>query len=198
MHITLLHTLPAAIPVYEAACPDGVTLAHHVRSDLRYLAREGMTERLRLEVAAHLRKLSAGSDAVLVTSELLGAATAPPALAADQLLAQEVNRKGAGKRVDVFCTWPGSLDRLRKIFGGLDRPAEVEVTCIEGLRECQTALEIDRYDCLMRKAIADSTADLIAVASPMMMRAADGDGRVLGPAQAAISLLSRGQGRAPS
>ena len=195
MHITLLHTLPAAIPVYEAACPAGVTLAHHVRSDLRYLAREGLTERLRLETAAHLRKLSAGSDAVLVTCELLGAATTPPALSADQLLAQEVDRRGAGKTVEVFCAWPGSVDSLQGIFGELERPASVAVTCIEGLWECQNALEMDRYDCLVRKAIAGSSADLIAVASPMMMRAAESDKRVLGPAQAAISQLSRRQTR---
>jgi hypothetical protein len=189
MHITLLHTVPSAIPAYEAACPAGVTLAHHVRSDLRYLARDGITPRLRLETAAHLKRLSQGSDAVLVTCDLLAAATEPPALSADLLLAQEVDRRALGKTVEVFCAWPGSVPHLEAIFARLERPSAVTVTCIPGLWESQNALEIDRHDCLIRKAVSASPARIIAVASPMMLRAVEGDGRLVSITEAAIAGL---------
>ena len=187
MLITLLHTQSAAIAAFEAACPQGVTLAHHLRSDLRYRASAGIDDRLKADTAAHLARLSAGSAAVLVTCDLLSPAVAPPALTADAMLAREVNRRAKGKTVEVFCAWPGSVPHLVNLFHRLPHPSSTMVSCVEGLGDLQGSLDIARHDSLVRAAVEASPAEVIALANPAMQRAAGGDPRVISITEAAIA-----------
>ena len=191
MIVSCLHSVSSAIPAFEAACPKGIRLAHHIRSDLRYQARTGITPRVRIETTAHLRKLSAGSDAVLVTCEVLSAATEPPALTADALLAEEVDRRGKDKPVEVLYLWPGSQAHLTELFSGLERPASVSLTCVDGAWDCIDRLDFDRLECLVRKAVTRSEARLIALTNPLMLPPVADDPRVLGISDAAIGRLQK-------
>lgn len=192
MLIACLHDTARDIPIYEAACPRDVVLAHHVRSDLLYRAkREANAATVFDEARAHLRRLAAGSEAVLLTSVVLWAAAEDAAYAAVKLLAEAIDTAGAGNRVEVLYTNPAAATHLTRAFGCLSGPASIAVAPVDGAWDALVNGRQDRHDRLVADAARDSRADIMALAQATMSPAVAPAPAVLRIADAALAGLMR-------
>ncbi|MEO0915346.1 MAG: hypothetical protein AAFY59_20565, partial [Pseudomonadota bacterium] len=75
-----------------------------------------LTNAVMAETRAELARLNAGVDGVLLTCSTLRPAVQKPAVAADQLLAEELAEKGAGKTVEVLYCNSGTADASTALF----------------------------------------------------------------------------------
>lgn len=120
--IACLHTAAGNRAVFEAACPEGVTLTHTIREDLLSDAEAagGLTDAITARTAAALEALAQpGVDAVLLTCSTVGpgaaAARAPiPVLRVDAALADEATRGGG--LVVALCAVETTVEPTRALF----------------------------------------------------------------------------------
>ncbi|MBU8538823.1 hypothetical protein [Falsiroseomonas tokyonensis] len=122
-HIACLHTAASNVPLFDAACPPGVTLHHTLRADLLAEAEAagGLTPAIAARTAAAIEALAApGIDAVLLTCSTLGPSLAQaratiPLRRADAALAEAARR--AGGRLVVLCAVETTLGPTGALFG---------------------------------------------------------------------------------
>lgn len=192
MRISCLHTDAEDIPYYEAVTPNGVTLSHFLRPDIRL--RAGSTsdaEGLAAEVGAQLYKMREGADAVLAASTMLAPHAAPPARSADALLAEVIAQRGARRRVEVFHSNPLTASVVTRIYGAIPGTAGMTVTILPDAWEAFVRGDRAGHAHLLRNAIDRSQADLIALVHPAMTPAADLGPRVLSAAHVALRQLAQ-------
>lgn len=190
MRISCLHTTQSAIAAYEAGCPEGVRLTHHVRTDFLVRAMGGLTPGLKAEMAAHLTRLKAGNDVVLVTCALLAPATAPPAVSTASLLVEEIEEVAAGKHVEIIFVCKVDQPTPDHLFAELENPSQTSVTCLEGAWEMMAANREEELRRLVTEKVDQSDADIIAVLQGPLMAAASDDPRVLNIPAIALSRLA--------
>lgn len=175
MKIACLHTMQSNVALFDAVCPEGVTLEHHVREDLlkRALENGSLTEEIEAETAAALKAM--GGDAQLLTCSTVGPAAARAgAIRVDAALAREAAEKGRGKRVEVLATAPTTMKPTRDLFEEIagDAPASLTVTLIEGAIDLVSAGDFDGYYKMIAEAADASDADVVALAQASMAPAA--------------------------
>lgn len=189
MRVSCLHTSAHEISIFESARPAGIELTHHVRSDLFYRAAGGVTPGILAETAAHLRRLAAGSDAVLLTCPILGGPDTP-GHSADSLMAEVANQRAAGRHLEVMFTFPPIDARIRSLFGALDGPAAVTVSHLPGAWDLFAQGRFREHNDVVRDAVDKSGADMVALVQASMVPAAPATGRILTIAEASLSRLS--------
>ncbi len=179
MRFACLHTSITNIAVFEAACPEDVALTHHVDADLLKRANEGLTSAIVAETRAELARLDAGVDAVVLTCSTLRPAVQKPAFSADQILAEEVGKRGKGKSVEVFYTNPGTEHATTALFSGLNGLKSLQVRIIpEAWNAFMEGRATDYYTAIQAAAMK-SEADLIVLAQASMAPAIAPDDRVM-------------------
>ena len=172
MKIACLHTLDANARLFDDACPEGVTLEHHVREDLlnRAIAQGEATEEIIEETAEALRALHA--DGVLLTCTTIApGAERAGAVRVDAALAEAAAKQaGAGGVIDALITIPTTADATRTIFEryAADTGATVRVTMVEGALEKFQARDLDAYARMIGAAADASGADVVALAQASM------------------------------
>ena len=190
MRIACLHTVDSNIAVFEAAVAalPGVTLTHHVRTDLliRAEAAGHLTDEIRDETADFLRELASGVDAVLFTCSTVGPAAeradllaAVPILRVDGALASAaIARAAAGKgHVDVLCAVKTTIEPTHALFERMADGTEVTIKMhlAPGAWDAFRAGDIPAYHRLVAEA-ADRLyavgAEIIALAQASMAGAA--------------------------
>lgn len=170
MIIACLHTADSNIPIFEAACPEGVKLTHRVRPDLlaRAIAAGGATEEVLAETAEELGALT--GDAILLTCSSIGAAAPRSgALRVDTALAKAA--AAAGGTVEVFVTTPSTIQPTGDLFR--QEGVEPKVTLIDGALTAFQENRLDDYLNLIAAAADRSTADVVALAQASMAPAAE-------------------------
>ncbi len=170
MRIACLHTHPDNVRHFEAACPEGIRLVHHVRSDL--LARtddSGVAAELEMIVA----RLGKTSEAVLLTCSSLRTVLNGAGYSADALMAEEAGRLAAGKVLEVFYTNPGSAGPTTALFAGLVGPEKVRVSLIEGVWSLLFEGDTAEYFHRIAEAADASGADVVAFAQASMTPATE-------------------------
>ncbi|MEM7523196.1 MAG: Asp/Glu racemase [Pseudomonadota bacterium] len=176
MKIACLHTLDANAALFDDACPEGVTLEHHVREDLlqRAIDRGGADEEIIEETAEALRGLRA--DGVLLTCTTIapGAARAG-AVRVDAALAEAAaERAGEGGLIEALITIPTTETATRTVFeaAAAKTGAVVRVTMVDGALEKFQARELGAYARLIADAADRSDAKVVALAQASMAPAA--------------------------
>lgn len=178
MRVSCLHTSLESIAAYEAAAPKGMQLTHHLRADLEARVRaSGLDEGLTAEIQMHLDRISAGSDAVLLTSMHLARAVAPGA-AADTLLAEELSQAARGQTVDVLYTHPEDAFAVGRLFGAVEGATSVRLVALSEAHERLASGDRTGHDLLVRRAIEASDAGLVVLANPEFGRVAQQEKRV--------------------
>ncbi|MFE5491701.1 aspartate/glutamate racemase family protein [Streptomyces virginiae] len=180
--LTLLHTSPAHVPVFDA-----LRDRHHPGAALRHLVVPELLDRARADgprsVAPALRELlaAAGPGPVLVTCSTIGAtaeALAPalgaPVLRVDRPMAAAAVR--TGPRIAVLAalasTLPPTAELLAEEAGG--RPVSVVPHLVPGAWESFEAGDTARYLSQVAEAAdAVTGADVIVLAQASMAGAAD-------------------------
>ncbi len=172
MKIACLHTLRANAALFDAACPEGVTLEHHFREDLltRAIERGAADEEIIAETAAALRALSA--DGVLLTCTTIApGAERAGAVRVDAALAEQAARAaGKGGTIEAFITIPTTAEATRTIFERFAGPAgaHLRVTMVEDALAAFQARDLDTYAALIGAAADTSDADVVALAQASM------------------------------
>ncbi len=190
MRISCLHTNASEIPVFERACPKGMTLVHHVRSDLFYRAQQDLDAGVLAETAAHMKRIAAGSDAVLLTCSLLGSGNLP-GYCADALLAEQCAKAARGKSLEVLYTCRPAFPTIKRYFGPLKGPRSVEITFIPAAWELLTSDRTDDHNVLVRDAVSKCKANFVAISQASMVAALDTKSpRLLTAPEAALQILS--------
>lgn len=190
MRVSCLHTSVASIAAYEAAAPAGMHLTHHLRTDLEHRARtSGVDARLTEEVRRHLDRISAGNDAVLLTSLHL-ARTADPGMAADRLLAEELASRAPGKDVDVLYSDPDDAFAVGRLFGATSGANSVRLVALPKAHERLKLGDFTGHDRIVQDVINASAADLIVLANPEMARGVTSQGRVYSAPQVALRRIA--------
>lgn len=172
MKIACLHTLDANAALFDAACPDEVTLEHHFREDLlaRAIERGEADEEIIAETASALSALSADSVLLTCTTIAPGAERAG-AVRVDAALAQEAAKAaGKGGVIEALITIPTTADATSRIFEQFAQPAgaTLKVTMVEGALAEFQARNLDAYAALIGAAADASTADVVALAQASM------------------------------
>ena len=194
MLISCLHTNAENVSFFEAAAPPGVTLTHFLRPEFYLRAAEGnAADALAAEVAAQLRKMSEGADAVLTASALLSRFTAPPAVSADALLARAIEQHGAVRRVELFHSAPLAEALIPELYGEIRGTAELLMTPLPDAWDALRKGDKDAHTSVLRAAIDRSDADVVALTEPAMGGVANYDKRILSLPQVALRSL-RGNG----
>ncbi|MEM8786959.1 MAG: hypothetical protein AAGE76_01735 [Pseudomonadota bacterium] len=191
MRIACLHTTSRSIAVYEAAVPCGVALAHHLRSDLLYRARTGAGTALAAETNVQLARMANGVDAVLATGSTLADAVAPPAFSATALLAEAAAEEAGDRSVDVLYTHDLAAPAIRRLFQGRIPADQLTFTAIPDAWAALHAGDSERHDCLVRRAVAESTAERLVLVQATMADCAPDDPRIIRTPRAALSRLTR-------
>ena len=190
MRIACLHTVESNISVFDAAAAvlPGITLSHHMRTDLlkRAEAAGGLTDAIRDEAAELLSTLAAGADAVLLTCSTVGPAaeranvlSAVPVVRVDGALASAaIAQAAAGKaRVVVLCTVQATVEATQALF---ERMADgtgvaIKIHVVPGAWEAFRADNFPEYHRLIAaaadKLFADG-AEVVAFAQASMADAA--------------------------
>jgi hypothetical protein len=194
MKIACLHTAQSNVAVFEAACPDGVSLSHSVRPYLLAAAEaEGLTSAIAAATVDALRELEA--DAVLLTCSTLGpAAGAAGAMRADAALADAA--VAAGGTVEVLCAAPSTLAATAELFGAAagDTGARVTIRLVPGAWPLFHAGDHAGYAALIARDAEASRADVVALAQASMAPAARMTVRpVLTCPQAALAAIVKGR-----
>jgi hypothetical protein len=172
MKIACLHTLEANAALFDAACPEGVTLEHHFREDLlaRAIERGVADEEIISETAAALSSLKA--DGVLLTCTTIApGAERAGAVRVDAALAEDAAKAaGKGGTITALITIPTTAEATRKIFERFAGPAGaiLKVVMVEGALEKFQARELDAYAELIGAAADASDADVVALAQASM------------------------------
>ncbi|MHC5908641.1 aspartate/glutamate racemase family protein [Streptomyces sp. S6] len=180
MHLALLHTSPAHIPVFDALRDThhpGLALRHHVDESLLARAREEGPQAVAPAVRQALeRAVAEGADAVLCTCSTIGAVAeaqsaglAVPVVRVDRPMAAEA--VAAGERIVVLATVESTLgptaDLVREEADG--RPVRVRTMLVGGAWELFEAGDGEGY----ARAVADAVdavtdADVIVLAQASM------------------------------
>jgi hypothetical protein len=176
MKIACLHTAESNAAIFEAACPDGVSLIHVVRPDLLAAAEaEGLTPAIVAATVGALGVLEA--DAVLLTCSTLGPiAEAAGVMRADAALAEAAVATGGadGGTVEVLCAAPSTLTATAELFGAAAKRtgARVTIRLVPGAWDLFHAGEHAAYAALIARAAEASRADVVALAQASMAPAA--------------------------
>lgn len=172
MKIACLHTLDANAALFDAACPEGVTLEHHTREDLlnRAIDAGEATDEIIEETADALRGLSA--DGVLLTCTTIApGAERAGAVRVDAALAEAAaEAAGPGGLIDVLITIHTTEPATREIFQRYaDKVgANIRVTLVEGALAKFQARELDEYAAMIGAAADASDAKVVALAQASM------------------------------
>jgi hypothetical protein len=177
LRIACLHTHPDNVRFFEDACPDGMSLIHHVRSDLLARATNGADEGLLSETRFLLAKLARNAEGVLLTCSSLREATGNGYYSADALLASELEGRATGKRVEALYTNPGSTAPTTGLFSTLKAPSETRVTLIEDAWNHFQNGDRAEYYHLVARAADESEADIVVFAQSSMSPAENLCGR---------------------
>lgn len=180
MKIACLHTLAANAALFDEACPEGVTLAHHVREDLlnRAIERGGADEEIVEETAAALRALAeeTGADGLLLTCTTIApGAERAGAVRVDAALAKAAaEAAGDGGLIDVLITLRSTEGPTRAIFETYANQtgAKLRITLVEGALAAFQERRLDDYAELIAAAADRSDADVVAFAQASMAPAA--------------------------
>ncbi|WP_306319939.1 MULTISPECIES: aspartate/glutamate racemase family protein [unclassified Streptomyces] len=186
MNLTLLHTSPVHVPVFDAlrdADHPGLELSHVVREELLERARVEGPEAVTGEVRALLDAAVAdGADAVLCTCSTLGAVA--EGLAANLGVAVlRVDRPMAaravaeGRQIAVVATlrstFGPTLDLIEEEAGRAGREVSVRTVFVDGAWELFLAGDRDGYLALVATAIDGiADADVIVLAQASLADAA--------------------------
>ncbi|MFZ3572897.1 aspartate/glutamate racemase family protein [Streptomyces sp. BH097] len=187
MNLTLLHTSPVHVPVFDAlrdADHPGLELRHVVREEL--LARAGaegpeaVTDEVRALLAA---AVAGGADAVLCTCSTLGAVAeglaaeaGVPVLRVDRPMAARAVAEGERIAVvaTVRSTFGPTLDLIAEEAGRAGRAVDVRTVFVEGAWELFLAGDRDGYLALVAEAITGiAGADVIVLAQASLTDAAE-------------------------
>lgn len=180
MKIACLHTLEANAALFDDACPDGVTLVHHVREDLlaRAIERGEADEEIIAETAAALRAFGeeSGADGVLLTCTTIApGAERADAVRVDAALAEEAAKQaGKGGAIDALITIPTTAEATGAIFARYAGPAgaTVRVVMVDGALAAFQARDLEEYARIVAEAADRSGADVVALAQASMAPAA--------------------------
>ncbi|MES2710546.1 MAG: Asp/Glu racemase [Pseudomonadota bacterium] len=182
--IACLHSAESNVALFDAACPPGVRLLHHVRPEFLTAAEEAgrLTPAIRDLTRDALFALAceAEVEAVLLTCSTLGPAVegiaSPiPCLRVDAALADVA--ASAGGRVAVLCTVETTLAPTEALFAAAAAKtgATIEMTLVPGAWDARKAGDLTRYHALIAGA-ADaafvSGAAQVALAQASMAPAA--------------------------
>jgi hypothetical protein len=180
MKIACLHTAESNVAIFEAACPDGVSLIHVVRPDLLAAAEaEGLTPAIVAATVGALGVLEA--DAVLLTCSTLGPiAEAAGVMRADAALAEAAVATGGaaggadGGTVEVLCAAPSTLTATAELFGAAAKRtgARVTIRLVPGAWDLFHAGDHAAYAALIARAAEASRAGVVALAQASMAPAA--------------------------
>lgn len=188
LRIACLHTLAANAALFDDACPEGVTLEHHLREDLlaRAIERGEADEEIIAETAAALSALEA--DGVLLTCTTIApGAERAGAVRVDAALAEAAGAaagavkgvgEGAGARgggvIEALITIPTTAEATRGVFEAAAGPhgATVKITMVEGALAAFQDRRLDDYARLVAAAADASEADVVALAQASMAPAA--------------------------
>ena len=189
MRVACLHTAIGNVAIFENACPDGVSLTHHVRADLLARAQHNPSSAIVAETQALVSRLQQGVDAVLLTCSTIVFPLNPPAFAAEQLVAEELAGIGAGKSVDVLFANPMAASAIDAFFRPVTTPSEMQIRLVPDAWDAFVAGEHDAFLAAISSVIASSEADLVVLAQPLMAPAAEGYSHVLDGPRAALSRI---------
>lgn len=168
MRFACLHTSITNIAVYERACPEGVDLSHHVNADLLKRASVELTNAVMAETRAELARLNAGVDGVLLTCSTLRPAVQKPAVAADQLLAEELAEKGAGKTVEVLYCNSGTADASTALFSAVPGLKSLKMRQVPRAWEAFLEGREQDYYALIRATAEETEAEILVLAQSSM------------------------------
>ena len=168
MRVACLHTHPDNIRVFQDACPPGMHLIHHVRSDLLRRASVGIDDGLKAELNVQMMRLDRNAEAVLMTCSVLRKIIPSNCFSADAILAHHLEQIGAGKRVEIFYTNPGSKDPTTELFGRFDADTDTKITQVEGAWERFLAGERSEYLMQISDAANQSKAEIVVFAQSSM------------------------------
>jgi aspartate/glutamate racemase len=190
----LLHTVAGLAATCDGLLrprlPAGTRSVHIVDSGLLDVARRtGVTDEVRVGVAAHVRHLErAGADAVLVTCSSIGEAADDaargagiPVLRIDAPMAAEAVRiaSTAHGRIAVLATLASALGPTERLVARAAGPAggdlQLTGTIVPGAGDAADAGARDQVEALVAAAIrtAAREADVIVLAQASMAAAAD-------------------------
>jgi Asp/Glu/hydantoin racemase len=187
MHLTLLHTSPVHVPVFDAlrdADHPGLELRHVVREELLVRAGAEGPEAVTDEVRELLVAVVAdGADAVLCTCSTLGAVAeglaadvGVPVLRVDRPMAARAVAEG--RRIAVVATvrstFGPTLDLVEEEARRAGRAVDVRTVFVEGAWELFLAGDRDGYLALVATAIDGiAEADVIVLAQASLTDAAE-------------------------
>lgn len=177
--IACLHTAEGNRAVFEAACPEGVTLTHTIREDLLRDAEAAgrLTDAITARTAAALEALARpGVDAVLLTCSTVGpgaaAARAPvPVLRVDAALADAATRGGG--LVVVLCAVETTVEPTRALFAqaAARHGARLDVRLVPEAWAAFRAADVAGYHAIVARAAEAAFAggaDQVALAQASM------------------------------
>ncbi|MEV3860368.1 aspartate/glutamate racemase family protein [Streptomyces sp. NPDC050095] len=187
MIVTLLHTSPVHVPVFDALRAAGhpdLTLRHVVREDLLERAMETGPDSVADDVRALLEAAERdGADAVLCTcssiggiAEDLGGALAVPVLRVDRPMAARAVAAGARIAVvaTVHSTFGPTVALVEEEAARAGRTVDVRPVFVADAWECFLAGDRDGYlDKVAAAVDAVTDADAIVLAQASMADAAD-------------------------
>lgn len=168
MRFACLHTSITNIAVYEQACPPGVALSHFVNADLLKRGSVELTNAIKAETRAELARLNSGVDGVLLTCSTLRPAVQKPAVSADQLLADELGEKGAGKTVEVLFCNPGTAAASTSLFSGVPGIKNLKMRQIPKAWDAFLEGREQDYYALIQDAAEETEADILVLAQSSM------------------------------
>ncbi|MFF4952016.1 aspartate/glutamate racemase family protein [Streptomyces chattanoogensis] len=185
--LTLLHTSPVHVPVFDALRDEeapGLALRHLVRPELLDRARELGPDAVAEEVAAALAGAAReGARAVLCTcstigavAEAAGAGLGPAVLRADRPMAAAA--VAAGTRIAVLATVPSTLGPTEELIAQeadrAGRAVRVRTVLVPGAWERFEAGDTEGYlEAVAAAAREVPAADAIVLAQASMASAAD-------------------------
>ena len=179
MLITCLHTTQRNIAIFEAAKPEGVSLIHHVRSDLLRRALTCPDQTVVEETRQHLKRLQQGSDAVLLTCAFLSDAAQDSSYSADKILFEAVNGCADGNKVDLLFANPAMAETVHAQFDQLTTKCDLSLVHVADAWNAYVLGDFASFIDLIKQRIAQSNADVIVLFQPSMTEAAGDDPRVL-------------------
>ena len=189
MHLACLHAKPNTIPVFEARCPPGIHLTHHLQRATPTDIGPHRATAAAAEMQALLSRMAVGVDAVLVTCPRLHPMTPPSAWSAMGLARARLQEIGAGQRIDIFALTADMSALCSAALGPPPADATYAFTTVAPEHGIATPAPV-LVDAL-EKAVAASPADLILIAANALDTVTPNDARIITLAEIVFSQILR-------
>jgi len=167
--VACLHTADSNIAIFDAAAAGlDLTLRHVVRSDLLAAAEAagGLTPDIVAATEIALRQAADGADIVLLACSTLGPIgdrmrLSVPVRRIDRALAEAARDQGAGGRIAVLYTFPGTRDATQTLFREVAAET-IEMQLVEGAWAAFKSGDRASYLALIAVAADDAAARGVA------------------------------------